>query len=305
MLRGHPAVTFITMSSYAANQTRFENVVDKAMAVASTGAGGPNPIPVYTCGMSCASGTPGYGVTSTAAVDARFTYLEQKGVSSVSIFGDWREGSNDSLTLLESFAPRMRKFLQGKRPSSDEATNADHRAPGPPSPPPPPFMPPNSTNFTLSIGPHCLAASANHERAPITLAACANNAPLQIWRTNQYGMLFLSTMPKPTCAKPIGDCNRTVGARAWLGQMCVIPAHIFALERITNSGGGGGVLIRLPFNCDQASSSSGHIIMCLRPESGGVSLALALCPSGGEGWTLTSVPAAETTTSKLEVSDER
>ena len=121
MLRGHPAITIITMSSYSANRTRFEGVVDTAAAATTGKPGG------YSCGLSCAHGTPGWGISTEAEVDARFEYLERKGVSSVSIFGDWRQGSNDSSTLLSTFAPRMRQFLRGKPglPTTHTSENAN------------------------------------------------------------------------------------------------------------------------------------------------------------------------------------
>eukprot|EP01050_Picozoa_sp_SAG11_P016171 SAG11_NODE_2175_length_3718_cov_3.873169_3_plen_596_part_00 len=110
MLRGHPGISIITMSSYTSNASRFEEVVGTA---AATG------LP-YSAGLSCAHETPGYGVHTSAEVEERFEYLRRRGVDSVSLFGEW-QFTNDTRTLLEVFAQPMRRFLRGHKSDDDKS----------------------------------------------------------------------------------------------------------------------------------------------------------------------------------------
>jgi hypothetical protein len=128
--------------------------------------------------------------------------------------------------------------------------------------PPEPSNPPGLANFTLSVGSACLTATAVRERSALTLEPCAAHGRNQVWRNNSQGMLFLAAGGM-FCAKPVGDCNRTLGTPAWLGDVCVIPAHIFALD---------GSKIRLPMDCNH---SKGH--MCLAPRAGEPRVALEPC----------------------------
>ena len=153
-----------------------------------------------------------------------------------------------------------------------------------PAPAPVP-VPPSGPNFTLAVGVQCLTASGAGERALLGLSPCGREpAALQLWRSNPAGMLFMTTrkplVPKPTwpgtlCAKPIGDCNRTTGCGAWLGDECVIPAHILAFS---GGGGAGRGQIKLPVTCNL---SIGHT--CLGPSGSSVSLAPCSAPSSA-GW---------------------
>ena len=159
-------------------------------------------------------------------------------------------------------------------------------------------VPPSGPNFTLAVGSQCLTATAASERALLTLAPCATaGRQLQLWRTNSAGMLFMATSkalsPKPTwpgtlCAKPVGDCNRTTSCRAWLGDECVIPAHILAWN---------GSHVKLPTDCNQ---SAGHT--CLGHSRSSVSLA-PCSASASAGWVrkvpMGSSPSAATGTAGI------
>jgi hypothetical protein len=112
-LRAHPSVQVITMSSYSANATAFRQVVVDAVAVAGTRS--------YSCGLSCSWMSWGKGTPpNAAAIAERIAFLEQHGVESVSIFGDWYSvgATNDSSTFLETFVPVLRRYLQGAASAS-------------------------------------------------------------------------------------------------------------------------------------------------------------------------------------------
>lgn len=148
-------------------------------------------------------------------------------------------------------------------------------------------VPPSGPNFTLAVGVQCLTASGAGERALLGLSPCGREpAALQLWRSNPAGMLFMTTrkplVPKPTwpgtlCAKPIGDCNRTTGCGAWLGDECVIPAHILAFSGDRGAGRGQ---IKLPVTCNL---SIGHTCLGVGPSGSSVSLAPCSAPSSA-GW---------------------
>ena len=103
MLRAHPGIGIITMSSYDSNMTIFENVVD----------GGVSSGVDYSAWLSASHISWGDQPPSRAAIEDRVAYLESHNVSSVSIFGDWEATTNDSATLLNVFAPVLQRFLHG------------------------------------------------------------------------------------------------------------------------------------------------------------------------------------------------
>jgi hypothetical protein len=103
-LRAHPSLHVITMSSYSANDTVFQQVVNDATRVADKS---------YSAGLSASWMSWGRGTPPSAStISERFNFLVQAGVESVCIFGDWALTSNDTATFVDVFVPTLRRFIQ-------------------------------------------------------------------------------------------------------------------------------------------------------------------------------------------------